>query len=59
MYESFEWNRYTSGVFIDLSEVFHTANLSVLIKKLQMYDIQGSILPRSIANYQTENSLFC
>ena len=35
------------GVFIDLSEAFDTINLSVLIKKLQMYGIKGINLPGS------------
>ena len=32
---SFEKGKYTLGVFIDLSKVFHTANHSILNKKLQ------------------------
>ena len=37
IYESFERNQYTLGVFIDLSKA---VNHSVLIKKLQMYGIR-------------------
>ena len=36
MYESFERNQYTLGVFIDLSKIFDSVNHPVLIKKLQM-----------------------
>ena len=40
-YESFERNKYTLCVFIDLSKAFDTVNHSVLINKLQMYDVTG------------------
>ena len=40
-FESFHRNQYTLGVFIDLSKVFDTVNHSVLISKLQIYDIRG------------------
>ena len=40
-YQSFKRNKYTLGVFIDLSKAFDTVNHSVLIKKLQMYGIRG------------------
>ena len=41
IYESFERNKYTLGVFIDLFKAFDTVNHSVLIKILQMYGVRG------------------
>ena len=41
IYESYERNKYTLGLFIDLSKAFDTVNHSVLIKKHQMYGVRG------------------
>ena len=41
IYESFEKEPYTLGVFIDLSKVFDTVDHTILTKKLGMYGIKG------------------
>ena len=40
IYESFEKDHYTLGVFIDLSKAFDAVDHTILIK-LEMYDIKG------------------
>ena len=41
IYESFEKDHHTLGVFIDLSKAFNTVDQTILIKKLEMYGIKG------------------
>ena len=41
IYEAFEKNEYTSGVFIDLPKAFDTVDHSVLLRKLELYGITG------------------
>ena len=37
--KAFEKNKYTLGVFIDLSKVFNTVYHSILLRKLELYGI--------------------
>ena len=44
IYESFENDNYTLGVFIDLSKAFDTVDNSILLKKLEMYALNTANL---------------
>ena len=44
IYESFENDNYTLGVFIDLSKAFDTIDYSILLKNLEMYGVSTTNL---------------
>ena len=41
IYEGFESNEYTVGIFLDLKKAFDTVNYQILIDKLNFYGICG------------------
>ena len=43
IYESFEKNEYTLGMFIDLCKAFHTGYQSILLRKFELYSITDKI----------------
>ena len=42
MFEAFENNLYTLGLFIDLSKGFDPADHTILFEKFELYDIRGN-----------------
>ena len=44
IYESFENDKYTVGIFIHLSKAFDTVDHTILLKKLEIYGITGASL---------------
>ena len=42
IHQSFEENRYTLGVFIYQSKAFNTVDHNILLKKLELYAIDGT-----------------
>ena len=52
IYENFEENKYTPGVFIDLSKASDTVDHKILLSKLEIYGIKGNML-KWFENYLT------
>ena len=52
IYENFEENKYTLGVFIDLAKPFDTVDHKILLRKIEIYGIGGTTL-RWFENYST------
>ena len=44
IYKKFEENKYTVGVFIDISKAFDTVDHKILLSKLEIYGIKGKML---------------
>ena len=50
IYQGFENNEFTVGIFVDLKKAFYTVNHSILLDKLSYYSIRG-IPPAWLSSY--------
>ena len=55
--ESFEYNKYTLGVFINVSKAFDTVDHSILLKKLELYGVTNRN-PSRFKNYLSNRRQF-
>ena len=58
-YMSFNDNKFTIGIFINLSKAFNTVNHETLLNKLNNYGVKENNLKLFSSYLQTENSLPC
>src|SRR6218665_220640 len=45
MSQAIDNNKYSIGIFLDLSKAFDTVDHNILIQKLERYGIRGTFLP--------------
>ena len=57
IYENFEENKYTLGVFIDLSKAFDTVDHKILLSKLEIYGVKRNLL-KWFENYLTNRKQY-
>ena len=57
IYDSFDQNKYTLVVFIDLSKAFDTVDLNILIDKLNLYGIKNNRL-KCFSSYLSNRKQF-
>ena len=57
IYDFFNQNKYTSGIFIDLSEAFDFVDHNILIDKLNLYGIKNNSL-KWFASYLSNRKPF-
>ena len=57
LYQSFDENKFTLGIFIDLSKTFDTVDHKILTKKLELYGIKGCNL-RCFESYLSNRKQF-
>ena len=57
IYENFEENKYTLGVFIDLAKAFDTVDHKILLRKMEIYGIGGTTL-KWFENYLTNRKQY-
>ena len=57
IYESFQNDNYTVGIFVDLSKTFHTVDHTILLKKL--YGITDANIARFISNIINRKQYIC
>ena len=53
VYEGFESNEYTIGIFLDLKKAFYSVNHQTLIDKLNFYGIRG--IPLALLSSYLDN----